>query len=115
MILARNHPNVLVSCCSPGFVDTHMTEGMGATKPASEGTHSIMKCLFDELKGSGFYYGSDGLRSPLKGMRNPGEPEYNGQNDRGSLAEASTHNEEESPAVQQLSLEEQKKQASCFF
>ena len=38
-----------------------------------------MKCLFDELPGNGFYYGSDGLRSPLHFMREPGEPEYDGK------------------------------------
>ena len=55
-----------------------MTRGYGATKPPEEGTVSTMKCLFDELPGNGFYYGSDGVRSPLHFMRNPGEPEYDG-------------------------------------
>ena len=27
---------------------------------------------------SGWYYGSDGVRSPLHFMRNPGEPAYDG-------------------------------------
>ena len=58
---------------------TNMTRGYGATKPPEEGTVSTMKCLFDELPGNGFYYGSDGVRSPLHFMRNPGEPEYDGK------------------------------------
>ena len=28
--------------------------------------------------GNGWYYGSDGLRSPLHYMRNPGEPPWDG-------------------------------------
>ena len=30
------------------------------------------------IVGNGWYYGSDGIRSPLHYMRNPGEPEYDG-------------------------------------
>jgi carbonyl reductase 1 len=51
-------------------------KGMGATKPAEEGTVSIRHCLFKELKANGLFYGSDALRSPLHFMRNPGEPEF---------------------------------------
>eukprot|EP00927_Polykrikos_kofoidii_P073625 TRINITY_DN69645_c0_g1_i1.p1 TRINITY_DN69645_c0_g1~~TRINITY_DN69645_c0_g1_i1.p1 ORF type:complete len:279 (-),score=51.33 TRINITY_DN69645_c0_g1_i1:4-840(-) len=78
MILAREHPNLTSSCCSPGFIDTAMTTGMGATKTPEEGTFSIRHCLFAELAGNGFYYGSDGVRSPLTKLRNPGEPAYEG-------------------------------------
>lgn len=77
---AREHPNILSSAVSPGFINTQMTEGWGATKSPDEATVSVMKCLFDELKGNGYYYGSDGLRSPYHFMRNPGEPEYDGVN-----------------------------------
>lgn len=79
MQLAAKHPNIKVSCVSPGFILTNMTKGYGATKPPEEGTVSTMHCLFDELPGNGFYYGSDGLRSPLHFMRSPGEPEYDGE------------------------------------
>ena len=43
-----------------------------------QGTVAIKKLLFDELQGNGWYYGSDGVRSPLHFMRNPGEPAYDG-------------------------------------
>ena len=42
------------------------------------GTVALTKCLFGDLGGSGFYFGSDGVRSPLHFMRNPGEPAYDG-------------------------------------
>lgn len=79
-VLAREHPNIMSSCVSPGFINTQMTAGWGASKSPEQGTVSIMHCLFDELKGNGYYYGSDGLRSPYHFMRNPGEPEYDGVN-----------------------------------
>lgn len=78
MQLAAQHPAIGFSCVSPGFIATAMTEGMGASKPADEGTVSVMRCLFEPLAGSGFYIGSDGLRSPLHFMRDPGSPEYDG-------------------------------------
>lgn len=79
-ILATRHPNIVSSCVSPGFVDTQMTAGWGASKTPDEGTFPIKKCLFEELDGNGWYYGSDGLRSPYHFMRNPGEPTYDGVN-----------------------------------
>lgn len=78
MVLARDHPNIISSSCSPGFIQTKMTDGYGASKTPEEGTVSLMHCLFDKLDGNGWYYGSDALRSPLHFMRNPGEPEYDG-------------------------------------
>eukprot|EP00592_Proboscia_alata_P006204 CAMPEP_0194355864 /NCGR_PEP_ID=MMETSP0174-20130528/3718_1 /TAXON_ID=216777 /ORGANISM="Proboscia alata, Strain PI-D3" /LENGTH=282 /DNA_ID=CAMNT_0039125309 /DNA_START=21 /DNA_END=869 /DNA_ORIENTATION=+ len=80
-VLAREHPNLLISCCTPGFIDTQMTEGWGASKSPEQGTAPILHCLFDELEdGSGLYYGSDGVRSPYHFMRNPGQPAYDGVN-----------------------------------
>jgi len=80
-VLAREYPNLKVSCVSPGFIDTQMTSGYGASKSPEEGTLSIRNCLFEPLKhGSGWYYGSDGVRSQYHFMRNPGEPEYDGVN-----------------------------------
>lgn len=87
-LLARTYsPKLLVSCVTPGFIETQMTSGWGASKSAQEGTVPILKCLFggdDDDKtqyyGSGWYYGSDGIRSPYHFMRNPGEPEYDGIN-----------------------------------
>ena len=77
-LLARTHPEVIASTVSPGFIDTAIVAGFGATKKPEEGTVSIRHCLFNELEASGYYYGSDAVRSPLHFMRNPGEPPYDG-------------------------------------
>jgi len=76
--LAKQNPSIKISCCSPGFIDTSMTRGYGASKTAEEGTVAIKKLLFGDVAGNGWYYGSDGVRSPLHFMRNPGEPAYDG-------------------------------------
>jgi NAD(P)-dependent dehydrogenase (short-subunit alcohol dehydrogenase family) len=76
--LAKLNPNLKINCCSPGFIDTAMTKGYGASKTPEEGTVAIKKLLFEDLTGNGWYYGSDGVRSPLHFMRNPGEPAYDG-------------------------------------
>jgi len=80
MVLAKVHPNILTTTISPGFIDTAIVRGYGARKPPSEGTVSIRHCLFaDRSKiGNGYYYGSDGLRSPLTTTRDPGTPEFSG-------------------------------------
>lgn len=75
---ANQHPNILSSCVTPGFIDTQMTRGYGASKTPDQGTLAIKHCLLDELEGNGWYYGSDGLRSPYHFMRSPGEPVYDG-------------------------------------
>lgn len=71
MILAKQYPALKISCVSPGFIDTGIVKGYGASKPPREGTKSIRYALFAPLESSGCYYGSDALRSPLAGMRNP--------------------------------------------
>jgi len=76
--VARSHPGLVVSTVSPGFIDTAIVKGFGATKPPEEGTVSIRHSLFESLEGSGWYFGSDAVRSPLHFMRNPGEPAYDG-------------------------------------
>ena len=76
--LAEKHPNLMVSCITPGWIKTAMTVGSSANKEPHEGTVSLRKCLFGELPASGYFWGSDGKRSPLHYMRNPGEPEYDG-------------------------------------
>lgn len=78
MLLAKQHPHITSSSISPGFIDTKMTAGWGASKSPEEGTVSLRHALFDDLEGNGWYYGSDGVRSPLHFMRNPGEPAYDG-------------------------------------
>lgn len=80
-VLSQTHPAITTSTVSPGFILTAMTKGWGAKKPPEEGTVSILHCLFDELTGSGFFYGSDAKRSPLHYMRDPGTPEYLGDED----------------------------------
>lgn len=77
-LLAREHPNLMVSCVTPGFINTQMTEGWGASKTPDQGTMPIRHALFGDLEGSGYYYGSDAIRSPYHFMRNPGEPPYDG-------------------------------------
>jgi hypothetical protein len=63
---------------SRDFINTKMTAGFGAQKSPDEGTVAIKKLLFEPLSGNGWYYGSDGMRSPYHFMRNPGEPVYDG-------------------------------------
>jgi carbonyl reductase 1 len=56
-----------------------MTKGFGAKLTPEQGCVSSIKCLFDSSVVSGYYYGSDGLRSPLTCTRDPGTPEYGGE------------------------------------
>lgn len=74
--LARDHPLLLVNSCTPGFILTDLTRGMGASKPPEEGTRAPLHCLFGPADGSGRYYGSDCLRSPLDRYRAPGDPPH---------------------------------------
>jgi NAD(P)-dependent dehydrogenase (short-subunit alcohol dehydrogenase family) len=77
ILLARENPGIAINACSPGYIRTDLTGGMGGLPPEA-GTRAAMKLLFSELEGNGRYYGSDGLRSPLHLKRDPGEPEYKG-------------------------------------
>jgi len=78
MFLARTHPTLSINSVTPGFIDTDITRGMGATKPPEEGTKAAIYCLTAELEGNGRYYGSDAVRSPLDRYRGPGDPPYVG-------------------------------------
>ena len=78
MVLARQHPKLAINSCTPGFINTNMTKGMGAKLQPEQGTVSIRHLLFGKLGGNGWYYGSDAKRSPLHIMRNPGEKVYTG-------------------------------------
>jgi NAD(P)-dependent dehydrogenase (short-subunit alcohol dehydrogenase family) len=89
LILAREHPNLRVNACTPGFIETDLTKpyvdsakksakelGM---KPPAEGARAPMHLLWGELEGNGRYYGSDAKRSPLDRYREPGSPPYDGR------------------------------------
>ena len=78
LIQAKAYPNLKVTSLSPGFVQTAMTAGYNANLTPEEGCLSSIKCLFEPVT-SGHYYGSDGLRSPLTVSRDPGTPEYQGE------------------------------------
>ena len=51
---------------------------MGATNPPEKGTVAPIFCLLEPSLGSGKYYGSDAVRSPLDRYRGPGDPPYEG-------------------------------------
>tara|TARA_A100001015_G_C14905901_1_gene678333 strand:- start:200 stop:1084 length:885 start_codon:yes stop_codon:yes gene_type:complete len=88
MYLASSHSNLIINSCTPGFIDTDLTQPyvaergltpieMGMKKPI-EGAVSSIHLLMEEKIGSGFYYGSDCVRSPLDRYRSPGDPAYQG-------------------------------------
>jgi NAD(P)-dependent dehydrogenase (short-subunit alcohol dehydrogenase family) len=88
LILAREHPNLRVNACTPGFIETDLTKPyvesskksakeLGMKSPA-DGARAPMHLLWDALEGNGRYYGSDAKRSPLDRYREPGSPPYDG-------------------------------------
>jgi len=78
--IAKQYPHLLCTSLSPGFIQTNMTSGYGARLTTEQGTVSLLKCLFGDVTSS-WYYGSDGLRSPLTVSRDPGTPEFGGEAD----------------------------------
>ena len=86
--LAREHPELTINACTPGFIETDLTRPMAerndktpeelGMKPPAEGTVAQMFLLFGEPEGSGWYFGSDAERSPLDRYRSPGDPPYTG-------------------------------------
>jgi len=76
MQAAQQYSDLVISSCTPGFIDTDLTAGMGATGTPEQGARSPLYCLFDESAGTGCYYGSDAVRSPLDRYRGPGDPPY---------------------------------------
>ena len=74
-----------INSCSPGYILTDLTAGMGATKrPEESNCHvAALFLLFgdvphDEVVNKGRYYGSDAVRSPIDVYRGPGDPPYVG-------------------------------------
>jgi carbonyl reductase 1 len=75
--LAKENPELRVTSCTPGFIDTDLTAGMGATGTCENGANSALFCLFGDEAKTGCYYGSDSIRSPMTQYRGPGDPAYN--------------------------------------
>ena len=73
-----------ITSINPGFIDTPMSKNFGAKLTPEQGCLSSIKCLFKPVT-SGYYYGSDGHRSPLTVSRDPGTPEYEGEENPDSL------------------------------
>jgi NAD(P)-dependent dehydrogenase (short-subunit alcohol dehydrogenase family) len=84
MQFAAEHPNLRINSCSPGYILTDLTAGMGATlTPEQSKCHvAPLFLLFGDVPqpevNKGRYYGSDAVRSPLDEYRNPGDPPYDG-------------------------------------
>lgn len=79
VIHGKSQSGVLVNAVSPGWINTKLTAGMGATNPPSKGAVAPCFILMDESIASqpqGRYYGSDGVRSPLDTYRGPGDAPY---------------------------------------
>lgn len=88
LLLARTHPNLTVNACTPGFIETDMTRSyatdqgkspadLGMKKPEA-GTKASLHLLLGDVGASGWYFGSDAVRSPLDRYRSPGDPPYEG-------------------------------------
>ena len=89
IFLARQYPDLKVNACTPGFIETDMTRQMAVSggktpdemgmKSPEEGTSASIFLLMGNPEGSGHYYGSDCLRSPIDRYRSPGDPPYSGE------------------------------------
>ena len=85
IILGRETPGLTINACTPGFIETDLTrpfaEAKGVTpaemgmKAVDQGTRATMHLLFGEVGASGWYFGSDALRSPLDRYRSPADPQ----------------------------------------
>lgn len=88
ILLARENPKLTINACTPGFIETdltrHYAEAQGVApaelgmKSPLEGSKASLHLLFGEPGGSGWYFGSDAVRSPLDRYRSPGDPPYLG-------------------------------------
>lgn len=88
LLVAREHPELTVNACTPGFIETDMTrsyatdQGKSPTelgmKQPEDGTRATLHLLFGDVPASGWFFGSDAVRSPLDRYRSPGDPPYTG-------------------------------------
>lgn len=84
MQLAAANPSLKINSCSPGYILTDLTAGMGATKRPEESNCHVapLFLLFGDVpqpeSNQGRYYGSDAVRSPIDVYRGPGDPPYVG-------------------------------------
>ena len=86
--LAKKNPNLTINSCTPGFIETDLTRPMAESngktpaemgmKSPDEGVSASVFLLMGNPSGSGHYYGSDCVRSPLDKYRSPGDPPYTG-------------------------------------
>mmetsp|Transcript_5593 Transcript_5593/g.8584 ORF Transcript_5593/g.8584 Transcript_5593/m.8584 type:complete len:316 (+) Transcript_5593:66-1013(+) len=76
---AKANPDLVINSCSPGWILTDLTAGMGASSPPEKGAICpVYLMMSPEIANipTGRYYGSDCLRSPLDRYRDPGTPAY---------------------------------------
>ena len=69
LLLARQYPALRINSCTPGFIETDLTQSYIATsgktatelgmKSPKDGARCPLFLLFSELEGNGRYYGSD--------------------------------------------------------
>ena len=86
--LARENPKLTINACTPVFIETDLTRPMAKAnsktpsemgmKSPEEGASASIFLLMGNPSGSGHYYGSDCVRSPLDKYRSPGDPPYTG-------------------------------------
>jgi len=92
--LGRRFPKITSTSCSPGFIETDLTRGFATRSgktPQQMGMLTVemgARCPVYLMTGdlaslpnftSGWYFGSDSLRSPLHKYRKPGAPAYEGE------------------------------------
>ena len=74
-VLAKENPHLQVCCVSPEITATNL-HGMKAKYTAEESAKPILHCTFNRFTANGWYYGPDGVRSPLDVPRKQGDPAF---------------------------------------
>lgn len=83
-VLARMNPDLVINSCTPGYIKTDLTTGLGAPSPPSKGAVPPCWLMMDESvanEPTGRYYGSDCVRSPLDVYRGPGDAPFTSDED----------------------------------